>query len=78
MDEKWLKNFTKKQIEEGRIKYIDSNAADSMSLPEFMYREYGKKNNQGGVSLDFEEGEVASSMFNGGAAIRGRNFSGNY
>ena len=41
--ENWLKNFTKKQIEEGRIKYIDSNAADSMSLPEFMYREYGKK-----------------------------------
>jgi hypothetical protein len=37
-----------------------------------------KKNNQGGVSLDFEEGEVASSMFNGGAAMRGRNFSGNY
>tara|TARA_R110000764_G_scaffold96892_1_gene180985 strand:- start:139 stop:354 length:216 start_codon:yes stop_codon:yes gene_type:complete len=33
---------------------------------------------EGGVTLDFEEGEVASSMFNGGAAIRGRNFSGNY
>ena len=76
--ESWLKNFTAKQIEEGRAKYIDGNAADSMSLPEFMYKEYGKKRNQGGVSLDFEEGEVASSMFNGGAAIRGRNFSGNY
>jgi hypothetical protein len=33
---------------------------------------------EGGVTLDFEEGEVASSMFMGGAAIRGRNFSGNY
>tara|TARA_R100001369_G_scaffold78197_1_gene107772 strand:+ start:49 stop:300 length:252 start_codon:yes stop_codon:yes gene_type:complete len=33
---------------------------------------------EGGVSLDFEEGEVASSMFTGGAAIKGRNFSGNY
>ena len=33
---------------------------------------------EGGVTLDFEEGEVANSMFNGGAAIRGRNFSGNY
>jgi hypothetical protein len=43
VEEKWLKNFTKKQIEEGRIKYIDGNAADSMSLPEFMYKEYGKK-----------------------------------
>ena len=58
--------------------YIDSNAADSMSLPEFMYKEYGRKNAAGGVSLDFEEGEVASSMFTGGAAIKGRNFSGNY
>ena len=76
--ENWLKNFTKKQIKEGRIKYIDSNAADSMSLPEFMYKEYGRKNAAGGVSLDFEEGEVASSMFTGGAAIKGLNFSGNY
>jgi len=76
--ENWLKNFTKKQIKEGRIKYIDSNAADSMSLPEFMYKEYGRKNAAGGVRLDFEEGEVASSMFTGGAAIKGRNFSGNY
>jgi len=78
VEEKWLKNFTKKQIEEGRIKYIDGNAADSMSLPEFMYKEYGKKNNQGGVSLDFEEANVRDSMFTGGAAMRGRNFSGNY
>ncbi len=76
--ENWLKNFTKKQIKEGRIKYIDSNAADSMSLPEFMYKEYGRKNAADGVSLDFEEGEVDSSMFTGGAAIKGRNFSGNY
>ncbi len=76
--ENWLKNFTKKQIKEGRIKYIDSNAADSMSLPEFMYKEYGKKRNQGGVTLDFEEANVRDSMFTGGAAIRGRNFSGNY
>jgi hypothetical protein len=76
--ENWLKNFTKKQIKEGRIKYIDTNAADSMSLPEFMYKEYGKKRNQGGVTLDFEEANVRDSMFTGGAAIRGRNFSGNY
>jgi len=76
--EDWLKKFTKKQIKEGRKKYIDSNAADSMSLPEFMYREYGRKNAAGGVSLDFEEANVRDSMFTGGAAIRGRNFSGNY
>jgi hypothetical protein len=49
-----------------------------MSLPQFMYKKYGGKKAEGGVTLDFEEGEVASSMFNGGAAIRGRNFSGNY
>jgi hypothetical protein len=32
----------------------------------------------GGVTLDFEEANVRDSMFTGGAAMRGRNFSGNY
>ena len=48
-----------------------------MSFEEFFKRIWPNYA-QGGVTLDFEEGEVASSMFNGGAAIRGRNFSGNY
>ena len=76
--EDWLKNFTAKQIEEGRAEFFDGPASDTMSLPQFMYKKYGGKKAEGGVTLDFEEGEVASSMFNGGAAIRGRNFSGNY
>jgi|TARA_R110000796_G_scaffold167885_1_gene284800 hypothetical protein len=33
---------------------------------------------EGGVTLDFEEANVRDSMFTGGAAMRGRNFSGNY
>jgi hypothetical protein len=49
----------------------------TMSFEQF-YKKIWPNFAQGGVSLDFEEGEVASSMFTGGAAIKGRNFSGNY
>jgi hypothetical protein len=51
----------------------------TMSFEQFFKTVWPSMNRaDGGVTLDFEEGEVASSMFNGGAAIRGRNFSGNY
>jgi hypothetical protein len=69
--ESWLKNYTKEEIKKGRQKYIDSNAADYLSLPEFMYREYGRRNVGGGVSLQFDEGEVAETMFRGGAGFKG-------
>jgi len=50
-----------------------------MSFEEFLSNVWPSMNRAaGGVSLDFEEANVRDSMFTGGAAIRGRNFSGNY
>tara|TARA_R110000803_G_scaffold68012_1_gene129737 strand:- start:765 stop:995 length:231 start_codon:yes stop_codon:yes gene_type:complete len=66
-----------------RAAFYDGNGTDysaQMSFEEFLSNVWPSMENRadGGVTLDFEEGEVASSMFTGGAAMRGRNFSGNY
>jgi len=50
-----------------------------MSFKEFLSNVWPSMNRaDGGVTLDFEEANVRDSMFTGGAAMRGRNFSGNY
>jgi len=51
----------------------------TMSFEQFFKKVWpGMNKAEGGVTLDFEEANVRDSMFTGGAAIKGRNFSGNY
>ena len=65
-----------------RAAFYDGNGTDysaTMSFEQFFKTVWPNMNKaNGGVSLDFEEANVRDSMFTGGAAIKGRNFSGNY
>tara|TARA_R100000152_G_C6699607_1_gene129400 strand:- start:246 stop:476 length:231 start_codon:yes stop_codon:yes gene_type:complete len=71
-----------KDMKAARKAFYDSKGTDysaQMSFEEFLSNVWPSMNRAaGGVSLDFEEANVRDSMFTGGAAIRGRNFSGNY
>jgi hypothetical protein len=71
-----------KDMKAARKAFYDGKGTDysaQMSFEEFLSNVWPSMNRaEGGVSLDFEEANVRDSMFTGGAAIRGRNFSGNY
>ena len=69
-----------KDMKAARKAFYDGKGTDysaQMSFEQF-YKKIWPNYAQGGVSLDFEEANVRDSMFTGGAAIKGRNFSGNY
>ena len=71
-----------KDMTAARKAFDDGNGTDysaQMSFEEFLSNVWPSMNRaDGGVTLDFEEANVRDSMFTGGAAIKGRNFSGNY